>query len=1286
MKTTEYTTGPATNCTFAWGSRLKMAMQWMIAILLLAGPALQSQAQTYGLTNIWYAPTNAVSASNIILNGDNNRGLAYDANSNQVFVVSKGGGSPAPGIEVLDGTTGSFLGLLDKTIVTTSATTFPLNQIGVAADGVIYAANLQSPAGPAALTKIYRWTNWLSVATVAFAANAISNTVTPYTIPTASGQRVGDSMAVSGSGANTIIVMPVSTSSPTISTNFIIFTTSDGLNFTNHILNVSGFTAAGSGICGITFYTNNTFLVRTSGGAANNVFLIQFPANIASLDQGPIAGTQLGSFSLPNVLSTTAFISSSGAAGGLFAVASPQNSAGGSAQVALYVDPVAGNGACSLQQATTNYSHPAANGNLAGAVVLDGVHNRIYSLDCNNGVRCTGISIISPQPPTISTQPVGATAYVPYTLSVTAAGYCPLIYQWQATNNAGGFTNIPGATSSSFSVTAASTNFYRVVITNTINPGVTSSVVKVTGQLPVTNAAVAQLWRAAAGSLGFLSSSDNNGRGIAYDTNSDRVVVAVSSASAPTLNILSGTYGTNIGTMGVTGLTLNGTFAVDQVGIADDGAVYGCNLAYNSSIVINRWNSPSVGTNPIAAFNGSAGGPAERYGDNLAVRGMGTNTQILIPSSLNPGLGVGSGTNVVLLTTADGTNFTSTLLGIAGVPGGFANSGIAFDTGNNFWAKSYNGDLFKIAFDPVTGTGSVVFDYSSSGQVPQTTMGLGIDPNLNFMATIVQSDTPDDVQLFQLTGTTAAPVLFHQALMSNNGNANANAAIVMKNKRLYALDVNNGVVALSYGAPACTPPSIVSSPASATAFTNTTVNLTVSASGTLTLNYQWRFNSNNISGAPNSPVYSLTNPTVSKAGYYDVIAQNTCGSITSAPALLTVKIPVLSPVVTQVWTLEPGSRSYLDSSTYGTRGLAYDPLLTNLLVADHFSIHVLNAANNTDLGTLNMVGIANVGFSQWLVDQIRVDDAGVVYAANLQDNSFGSAPLSIVSFPNSSPGTAASQYAWGAGTGADPSGQGWRLGDTLAVRGSGADAQLLMGTPDANGVILFTNDGSGIFAATVIIVTNAPTGFASGGVAFGASNTFWAKGGSGYNLRQVTYDLSNPTSAAVTTVFTAGTQVPSTMTGIGVDVTNNIMAGVSFSDSPNDLLLYLLSGNSNAPYLFDQAFFPGPFGNIQLISATDIKFPWAFGLDVNNGIVALNYGIPAAPAVKLTSVDYAPGSVTINWNNIFVGHGYQLQYKDSLLDSSWTNLGSPVVTANPIASYLDTTANGATRFYRVITQ
>jgi hypothetical protein len=84
----------------------------------------------------------------------------------------------------------------------------------------------------------------------------------------------------------------------------------------------------------------------------------------------------------------------------------------------------------------------------------------------------------------------------------------------------------------------------------------------------------------------------------------------------------------------------------------------------------------------------------------------------------------------------------------------------------------------------------------------------------------------------------------------------------------------------------CTLPSITSHPASQTKCAGQSVTFTVSASGT-GLSYQWRKNSTNISGATGSS-YSITSVTTADAGSYDCVVTNSCGSVTSNAATLTV--------------------------------------------------------------------------------------------------------------------------------------------------------------------------------------------------------------------------------------------------------------------------------------------------------------------------------------------------------------------------------------------------------------
>lgn len=81
---------------------------------------------------------------------------------------------------------------------------------------------------------------------------------------------------------------------------------------------------------------------------------------------------------------------------------------------------------------------------------------------------------------------------------------------------------------------------------------------------------------------------------------------------------------------------------------------------------------------------------------------------------------------------------------------------------------------------------------------------------------------------------------------------------------------------------------ITQAPVSQNVDYNQPVTFRVSASSLTPLSYQWRFNSNSISGATTAS-YTITNVAAANAGFYDVVVTNTAGlAATSSPALLVV--------------------------------------------------------------------------------------------------------------------------------------------------------------------------------------------------------------------------------------------------------------------------------------------------------------------------------------------------------------------------------------------------------------
>lgn len=106
------------------------------------------------------------------------------------------------------------------------------------------------------------------------------------------------------------------------------------------------------------------------------------------------------------------------------------------------------------------------------------------------------------------------------------------------------------------------------------------------------------------------------------------------------------------------------------------------------------------------------------------------------------------------------------------------------------------------------------------------------------------------------------------------------------------------------------PPQILAQPRSATVRETEEVVFQVSAVGTPPLGYQWFFNGDEIPGATEATL-TLTNVTLSQAGFYQVLVLNAEGEIMSDPAELVVE-PISEPIITPIGQL----RELVDPVTF----------------------------------------------------------------------------------------------------------------------------------------------------------------------------------------------------------------------------------------------------------------------------------------------------------------------------------------------------------------------------------
>ena len=92
-------------------------------------------------------------------------------------------------------------------------------------------------------------------------------------------------------------------------------------------------------------------------------------------------------------------------------------------------------------------------------------------------------------------------------------------------------------------------------------------------------------------------------------------------------------------------------------------------------------------------------------------------------------------------------------------------------------------------------------------------------------------------------------------------------------------------------------PTITSPPLDQTVTEGDDTKLTVLASGTAPLSYQWKRDDANLSGETGS-LLTLNKVTMSQAGSYSVVVSNAVGLVTSSAARLTVKLRAVAPTIT----------------------------------------------------------------------------------------------------------------------------------------------------------------------------------------------------------------------------------------------------------------------------------------------------------------------------------------------------------------------------------------------------
>ncbi len=174
------------------------------------------------------------------------------------------------------------------------------------------------------------------------------------------------------------------------------------------------------------------------------------------------------------------------------------------------------------------------------------------------------------------------------------------------------------------------------------------------------------------------------------------------------------------------------------------------------------------------------------------------------------------------------------------------------------------------------------------------------------------------------------------------------------------------------------PPMITAQPQSQTVVAGGTATFTVSAAGGMPLDYRWFHNGTNIPGATASS-YTVTDAQTSHAGQYVVTVSNSDGSVTSAPATLTVNSPPTINQHPQSQAVNAGQNAVFTVSAAGSGSLRYQWRKNGQNIPNAInSFYGITSAQPSDAGNYDVIVTNNFGAVTSLVAVLSVNSPPVI--------------------------------------------------------------------------------------------------------------------------------------------------------------------------------------------------------------------------------------------------------------------------------------------------------------------
>jgi alpha-tubulin suppressor-like RCC1 family protein len=471
-------------------------------------------------------------------------------------------------------------------------------------------------------------------------------------------------------------------------------------------------------------------------------------------------------------------------------------------------------------------------------------------------------------PPTFTTQPVGRSLPpgLPTIFNAAALGNpMPSYYQWQLNG-----TNIPGATSSSYTNLAVGTNdlgFYQVIASNSVGVATSTSAQLTFGPVAAWGLNTSGECLPPPGLSNVVEVAGN--RGASFAVRTDGTVIPWGSGNV-----------TNIPSSASNVVAVSTSDGSPDFALRSDGTVIGW----------PNYTAPVL-SNIVSIASG--------YGFAYGLRAEGTLTNfylgknVQLPAGLNHITAIACGYGSALALRSDGTVAIAGTDGITNPPGGL-NNVVAIAAGYSYaMVLKANGTV--VAWGSGTGTnlpaGMSNIVAISAGNYPQENSGLAIrsDGTLLTWGDNNSGDKSPPAALTNLVTIAASAPALHALALVNDGR-----------------------------------PVILHPPVGLTAYTGRSVTLQGSAVGAQPLSYQWLLNGTNVPGATNTSLI-LPNVQFGNAGNYQLFVSSSVNTALSLPAPLTVisnsALTFLSTPAGQ--TNYQGSKVTLGTTVFGSGPVSY---------------------------------------------------------------------------------------------------------------------------------------------------------------------------------------------------------------------------------------------------------------------------------------------------------------------------------------------------------------------------